>query len=109
MFVWFGALLMMFVLHFFWLPDITCESTRTKAGSLENGKIQCTNSNNFESVCSYECDLGYGLSDEALTNTTCVDSGGGDANGAWSTVAPECVGVWHNELILKIYFRTKQL
>ena len=71
------------------LTALTCKPANTAP---TNGQLACTNGNNFESVCTYSCDNGYGLSDLALTTSTCNDNGDNDADGVWSSIAPTCVG-----------------
>ena len=69
---------------------ITCDSPRV---SPTNGSVECSNSNKLGSRCTYSCDSRFGLSDLRLAETTCNDDGDKDANGAWSTGVPECLGM----------------
>ncbi|XP_038060511.1 sushi repeat-containing protein SRPX2-like [Patiria miniata] len=58
----------------------TCSPSLT---NLANGQISCTNSNRWNSVCTFRCNTGYGLSSGGSTYTrTCSNS--------WSGTSPTC-------------------
>ena len=54
-----------------------------------HGSVSCTNANNYDSVCTYNCNEGFVLSNDSLTNTTC------NADGEWSSESPQCRGMLH--------------
>ncbi|XP_078495092.1 complement receptor type 1 [Ciona intestinalis] len=56
--------------------------------TLENGEVDCTNSNVIHSRCSFTCNPEYDLVGEAIL--TCNDDSDGDPNGQWSSDAPSC-------------------
>ena len=45
----------------------------------------------MDSVCTFSCDKGFGLSNTSLINTTCTNNDL-DAIGDWSSEAPTCIG-----------------
>ncbi|KAK7501886.1 hypothetical protein BaRGS_00006972, partial [Batillaria attramentaria] len=77
--------------------SVTCESDRTWSNSLpscerrscypwtnpfSNGRMSCTNSNKYASVCSFSCNPGYRL--VGSSRNTC------NGNRQWSSVWPRC-------------------
>ena len=63
---------------------ISC--SRLEEDNFENGKIICSEENNFGSKCQFVCDKGYKFTDENLisTETEC------QKNGAWTMRPPIC-------------------
>uniref|UniRef100_H2YY60 Sushi domain-containing protein n=1 Tax=Ciona savignyi TaxID=51511 RepID=H2YY60_CIOSA len=53
-----------------------------------NGQVSCTNANNADSVCTFQCDGGYQMSGSA--STTCNDDFDDDVFGIWTNPAPTC-------------------
>ena len=64
--------------------EITCDPSRTAP---TNGRVSCTDTNHYDSVCTYTCNEGYALSNENLETTTCI------GDGQWSSVPPQCIGM----------------
>lgn len=64
--------------------EIKCE-LRTAPS---NGEVTCSDSNQFESSCVYECLPGYELIGEA--NSTCLD------NEKWSSDLPQCISKYRH-------------
>jgi len=58
----------------------TCEP---ESSDPDNGNVNCSNGNNYKSVCEYSCDKGFKLSDPELCSRFC------DGNG-WSQKEPLC-------------------
>lgn len=54
----------------------------------DNGKVSCTKTNLYQSVCSFKCLPGYEVS--GVPKSTCEDDGNGDEDGEWSSPAPIC-------------------
>lgn len=61
----------------------------------ENGQLTCTDRNNFGSVCTTTCMLGYDLddTDAAEILTRCLDGGRGNDVGKWSGKAGTCTRI----------------
>ena len=53
--------------------------------------MSCTDTNHYGSVCTYNCNEGYVLSNDSLATTTCNDDDDSDAEGEWSSVPPQCI------------------
>jgi len=72
-------------------PEPTCEPIICLPPHTEllNGDVSCTNSNNFESICTFTCNPGFEL--EGAPIVSCGDDGDGDTLGEWSDSPPVCV------------------
>ena len=57
-------------------------------------------------MCTFSCDEGYGLTDISLITSTCNDDSDDDADGVWSSTAPECIGKVLSFLLSKLSHRT---
>ena len=55
-----------------------------------DGEKVCTDSENYESVCTFSCNEGFSLVGEE--QLTCIDDGG-TTDGRWDNGAPTCQGI----------------
>ncbi|XP_022105727.1 sushi, von Willebrand factor type A, EGF and pentraxin domain-containing protein 1-like [Acanthaster planci] len=65
-------------------PSPTCQvKTCTSLPDISNGGYSCSNSNKYNSVCTYYCNDGFGFQPGDSQERTCQDS--------WSGTAPSCI------------------
>ena len=55
--------------------------TCTKLSTLRDGSIECSDANNYKSICSFSCNEGYAL--YGARSTECYDNG-------WDAQTPHC-------------------
>ena len=63
------------------------------------GIVQCTNFNNYQSSCVFQCNNGYFIT--GYSTLTCESNG--DGTYSWNHEAPVCVGEYW-EVVFKIFF-----
>ena len=77
-----------------------CEPDHERLGMLY-GIVQCTNFNNYQSSCVFQCNNGYFIT--GYSTLTCESNG--DGTYSWNHEAPVCVGELEEIFYLK-YFLT---
>ena len=65
-----------------------------------DGSVNCTNGNNFGSVCTFTCSSGYSL---VGSSTSTCGGDGSSVTGAFDQAAPTCTGKRHINTILYIW------
>ena len=78
-------------LHFYTITAITCPSLTTPS----NGNApSCTDSDNYDSICTFTCLTGFGIVGSATS--TCTGDGSSDI-GSYDNPAPTCEGKYCND------------
>ncbi|XP_071810204.1 uncharacterized protein [Asterias amurensis] len=72
----------------YWSPKFPTCQVKTCSPALQNiphGGVTCTNSNHYNSICTYQCSTGYGFPSGSTTWRVCGET--------WSGTTPTCVDI----------------